>query len=72
MTSRELVKLVRKAGANFKRHGKGDHDIYERTVGGVRNVAPIQMGKRELRPEYCLQVFRELGISDEEINEILG
>jgi len=72
MTSRELVKLVRKSGASFKRHGKGDHDIYERIVAGVRNVAPIQMGKRELRPEYCLQVFRELGITEEEINEILG
>jgi len=46
-------------------------NIYERIVGGVRNVAPIQMGKRELRSEYCLQVFRELGLSDNEINEIL-
>jgi predicted RNA binding protein YcfA (HicA-like mRNA interferase family) len=70
MPSRELIRLAQKSGAHFKRHGKGDHDIYERFVGGVRKVAPIQMGKRELRPEYCLRVFRQLGLTDEEINKL--
>lgn len=53
MSSRELVRLLVKSGAYFKRHGKGDHDIVERIIGGRKRAAPIQMGKRELRPEYC-------------------
>jgi predicted RNA binding protein YcfA (HicA-like mRNA interferase family) len=71
MSSKKLVKLVKEAGGYFVRHGKGDHDIYERIVGGVRRVAPIQMGKQELRPEYCLMVFRQLGVTDEEIDNVL-
>ncbi len=70
MPSRELVRLVEQAGGRFKRHGKGDHDIFERVVEGRRKVAPIQMAKRELRPEYCLQVFRQLGLTDDEINNL--
>lgn len=71
MPSRRLLKLVEKAGAKFVRHGKGDHDIYERIVQGERCVAPIQMGKRELRPEYSLRVFRQIKMTDEEINKVL-
>lgn len=29
------------------------------------------MGKKSLPPEYSLVVFRQLGLTDEEINEIL-
>jgi len=71
MSSKKLVKLVKNGGAYFVRHGKGDHDIYERIVDGLRKVAPIQMGKQELRPEYCLMVFRQLGMTDGEINDVL-
>jgi predicted RNA binding protein YcfA (HicA-like mRNA interferase family) len=71
MSSKKLVKLVKDAGAYFVRHGKGDHDIFERIVAGQRKAAPIQMGKSELRPEYCLMVFRQLGMSDEDINSVL-
>ncbi len=71
MSSRKLVRLLEKADALFKRHGKGDHDIYERIVDGRKRASPIQMGKKELRPEYSLQVFRQLGLSNEEINILL-
>ena len=33
--------------------------------------APVRIGQRELRPEYCLMVFRQLGLTDEEIDVIL-
>ena len=72
MSSKKLVKLVKEAGGYFVRHGKGDHDIYERMVSGQRRVAPIQAGKSELRPEYCLMVFRQLGMTDKEIDRILS
>jgi len=31
----------------------------------------VLMGKKELRPEYCLMVFRQLGMTDGEIDEVL-
>lgn len=71
MSSKKLVKLVKSTGAYFVRHGKGDQDIYEKMAGGQRRAAPIQMGKQELRPEYSLMVFRQLGMTDEEIEEVL-
>jgi predicted RNA binding protein YcfA (HicA-like mRNA interferase family) len=71
MSSRKLVSLLRKAGAARDREGKGDHTIYKRIVNNQTRKAPVQMGKRELPPEYCLVVFRQLGLTDEEIDTIL-
>jgi hypothetical protein len=71
MSSRKLAKLLEAAGAEFERWGKGDHAIYRRRVGDMLRKAPVQMEKRELRPEYCLMVFRQLGLTDEEIDVIL-
>ena len=71
MPSRKLVKLLLQAGAEFDREGKGDHSIYRRVVDGVVLKAPVRMGQRELRPEYCLMVFRQLGLTDAEIDSLL-
>jgi predicted RNA binding protein YcfA (HicA-like mRNA interferase family) len=71
MPSRKLVKLMLQAGAEFDREGKGDHSIYQRVVEGVVLKAPVRMGQRELRPEYCLMVFRQLGLTDKEIDSLL-
>lgn len=71
MPSRKLVKLLLQAGAGFDREGKGDHSIYRRVVDGVVLKAPVRMGQRELRPEYCLMVFRQLGLTDKEIDSLL-
>jgi hypothetical protein len=60
MPSRKLIKLLLQAGAEFDRKGKGDHSIYRRVVDGVVLKAPVRMGQRELRPEYCLMVFASL------------
>ena len=72
MSSRRLVRLVEKSGATFERWGKGDHAIYSRIIEGVIRKAPIQMGKQSLPPEYSLIVFRQLGMTDEEINKVLS
>jgi hypothetical protein len=71
MSSRRLVRLVEKAGATFERWGKGDHAVYSRRVRGELRKAPIQMGKQSLPPEYSLIVFRQLGMTDGEINRVL-
>jgi hypothetical protein len=71
MSSRKLVRLLRKAEAIRDREGKGDHTIYKRVVNNQIRKAPVQMGKRELPPEYCLIVFKQLGLTDEEIDNLL-
>ena len=71
MSSRKLIRLVKKAGAVFDREGKGDHGIYKRVVEGRLLKAPILQGKSELPPEYCLMIFKQLGVTDKEINELL-
>lgn len=71
MSSRKLIKLLERAGAIFDREGRGDHAIYRREVKGKVVKAPVLQGKKELPPEYSLIVFKQLGLSDEEINELL-
>lgn len=70
MSSRRLIKLLGRAGAVFDRQGKGDHGIYRREVTGKVMKAPVLQGKNELPAEYSLMVFKQLGLSDEQINEL--
>ena len=72
MSSRKLVRLLEKGGAQFDRWGKGDHAIYMRVVEGKVRKAPVLMAKKELRPEYSLMVFRQLGMTDEDIDALLS
>jgi predicted RNA binding protein YcfA (HicA-like mRNA interferase family) len=72
MSSKQLVKLLENSGAFFVRQGKTDHAIYARIVDNKRYSAPVQMGKKTLDPIYCKRVFRQLKISDAEINQILS
>ncbi len=72
MSSKELVKLLIKSGAFFVRQGKTDHAIYARMVDGKKFSAPVQMGKKSLNPVYCKRVFRQLKLTDSEINNILS
>jgi len=71
MSSKKLVKLLEQAGASFDRRGKGDHIIYKREIGGKLLKAPVLWGKKELPPAYSLVVFKQLGLTDEELNQLL-
>ena len=71
MSSRKLIKLVKRSGAVFDREGKGDHVVYKRVVEGRLLKAPILQSKSELPPEYCLMVFKQLGLTNKEINNLL-
>lgn len=72
MSSKELVKLLIKSGAFFVRQGKTDHAIYSRIVDGKKYSAPVQMGKKSLNPVYCKLVFRQLKLTDSEVNQVLS
>jgi predicted RNA binding protein YcfA (HicA-like mRNA interferase family) len=71
MSSKQLVRLLEKAGAVLVRQGKTDHSIYSRIVEGRRYSAPVQMGKKTLDPIYCKRLFRQLKFTDEEIDKSL-
>jgi len=71
MSSKKLIKLLEQAGAVFDREGRGDHIIYKRKVEGKLMKAPVLENKKELPPEYSLMVFKQLGITDNEINRLL-
>ncbi|HEC65982.1 MAG TPA: type II toxin-antitoxin system HicA family toxin [bacterium] len=66
------MKLLEQAGAVFDREGRGDHIIYKREVGGKLLKAPVLESKKELPPEYSLMVFKQLGITDDEINKLVS
>jgi len=71
LSSKELIRMLEKGGADFIRQGKTDHAIYARIVHGRRYSAPVQMGKKSLDPAYCKRVLRQLKFSDEEIEALL-
>ena len=72
MSSKKLIKLLEQAGAVLDREGRGDHIIYKREVGGKLLKAPVLESKKELPPEYSLMVFKQLGITDDEINKLVS
>lgn len=71
LSSKELSRLLEKAGAFYVRQGSTDHAVYARVVEGRRYSAPVQMGKKTLDPVYCKRVFRQLQFTDEEISKVL-
>ncbi len=71
LSSKQLVKILKKGGAVFVRQGSTDHAIYSRIVDGRRYSAPVQMGKKNLDPIYCKRVLKQLQFTDDEINQLL-
>jgi predicted RNA binding protein YcfA (HicA-like mRNA interferase family) len=69
---RELIRLLEAAGCSFYREGRGDHRLYMRVVSGQKRVVPIDMGAGELSPVYVLRILRQFGLTDQEIEELLG
>jgi hypothetical protein len=68
---KELISLLRRADCNFYKEGKGDHRLYVRSVAGKKRIVPIDMGAREFSPPYVLRIFRQFGLSDDEIETLL-
>lgn len=69
---RELIRLLETVGCSYHREGKGDHRLYMRVVNGQKRVVPIDMGVREFSPVYVLRIFRQFGLTDQEIEDLLG
>lgn len=71
LSSKQLVKVLKKGGSLFVRQGSTDHAIYSRIVEGKRYSAPVQMGKKSLDPIYCKRVLKQLQFKDDEIKKLL-
>jgi len=69
---RELIRLLELVGCSYHREGKGDHRLYMRVANGQKRVVPIDMGAREFSPVYVLRIFRQFGLTDQEIDNLLG
>jgi predicted RNA binding protein YcfA (HicA-like mRNA interferase family) len=67
----QLIRVLKKAGCSFYREGKGDHSLYTRVVEGKTRIVPIDMGAKEMSPAYVLRIFRQFGLTDEEIEDLL-
>lgn len=70
-SSKSFVCFLERAGAVFVRQGPTSHAIYSRSTGRRNYAAPVKMGDRDLRPEYQMDVLRQLGWTREEIKELI-
>jgi len=71
MSSQRLVKLLNKGNARFVRQSGTSHAIFEREKNGTIYRAPVVMAKSELSPKYVKLALRQLGFTDEELDDII-
>lgn len=71
MSSKKFVALLEKGEVTFVRQRKTSHGIFQRIKGKRVYRAPVIMNKGELSPKYIKLVFRQLGFSDKEIDNLL-
>lgn len=72
LSSKQLVDILEKGGAEFVRQGSTDHAIYSRIIDGKRFSTPVQMGKKSLDPIYCKRVLKQLIFTNNEIEYLLS
>jgi hypothetical protein len=72
MSSRKFVSLLARGDARLIRQQGTSHAIFERIKDGKTWHAPVVMAKPELSPHYMYIVLRQLGFTDDEINELYG
>ena len=71
MPSRKFVALLAKGNARLIRQRGTSHAIFERISGGITYHAPVVVAKDELSSLYMLIVLRQLGFTDDEIENLL-
>jgi predicted RNA binding protein YcfA (HicA-like mRNA interferase family) len=71
MSSQRLVKLLSQGNARFVRQNGTSHAIFEREKNGKIYRAPVVMAKSELSSKYIKLVMRQLGFTEDDINNII-
>ncbi|MCK7521000.1 MAG: type II toxin-antitoxin system HicA family toxin [Ignavibacteriales bacterium] len=63
MKYKEVVKLAKQQGCEFVRHGKGDHDIFQRKAkGGVTLEGVLPHHNHDIRESTLKSFCKQLGI----------
>ncbi|WP_258239885.1 MULTISPECIES: type II toxin-antitoxin system HicA family toxin [Pseudidiomarina] len=60
MHSRELIKLLKRNGCRFIRHGKGDHQVWFSSTTGMKFTVPHP--NKDLPIGTVRAIFRAAGI----------
>ena len=68
MKHRELTRKLRRLGCEFRRRGKGSHEIWWNPETGGYAAIPLHKGK-DIPTKTFYRILRELGISLEELHK---
>jgi predicted RNA binding protein YcfA (HicA-like mRNA interferase family) len=60
MSSKDLIKLLKSKGCTFKRHGKGDHQIWYSPITG--STFPVPHPKKDLPMGTVKSIKRMAGL----------
>lgn len=70
LNSKQLVKVVEKAGFKFVRQSGSSHAIYMRETDKKRTTIPIH-GKKSLKRKTIKSICNDLGITIDELIDLL-
>lgn len=62
LSGREVCEILLDNGFSFIRHGKGDHDIYQKQIGNTTITVPVPL-HREIAVGTLSSMIRQSGLS---------
>lgn len=70
VNSKQIVKVVEKLGFEFIRQSGSSHAVYRNNDDGRRTTIPIH-GKKSLKRKTIKSICKDIGISIDELNNLL-
>jgi len=70
VNSNQIIKIIEKLGFTFVRQTGSSHAIYRRVSDGRRTTVPIH-GKKSLKRKTIKSICKDVGISIEELRDLL-
>jgi predicted RNA binding protein YcfA (HicA-like mRNA interferase family) len=70
VNSNQIIKIIEKLGFTFVRQTGSSHAIYRRVSDGRRTTVPIH-GKKSLNRKTIKSICKDVGISIEELRDLL-
>ncbi len=70
VNSNQIIKVIEKLGFEFIRQSGSSHAIYRRVSDGRRTTIPIH-GKRSLKRKTIKSICKDVGITIEELKDLL-
>ncbi len=70
VNSKQIIKVIEKLGFELIRQTGISHAVYRRSDDGRRTTIPIH-GKKSLKRKTIKSICKDIGISIDELNELL-